>query len=212
MSAGASATRPSAQAEHNWPTVRAVDSGRRHPACLWIQTSPGGPPVVVAEFAPAAREASAAMTTREFAAAIKRIDGELGLFASPTVTYCDPAGRAAEAQTGESQLEVFERAGLVPIGEASGIRDGCVRLFDAIADPDLPLLVSKHCPWLLEALRGVRPDKQRPDLYDQRESSPYQHVLDALRYWAVNRRGAAADYEVPEPTPGPASGLWGRIW
>ena len=198
--------------ERNWPTVRAVDFGRRHPACLWIQSSPAGQPLVVAEFAPAAREASAAMTTQEFVAAIKRIDGQLGLFSAPAVTYCDPAGKAAEAQTGQSQFEVFQRAGLVPVGEASGIRDGCVRLFDAIADPELPLQVSARCPWLLEALRGVRPDKHRPDLYDQRESSPYQHVLDALRYWAVNRRAAAPAYELPEPAPGPASGLWGRIW
>ncbi len=197
---------------HNWPTVRAVDFGRRHPACLWIQTSPAGQALVVAEFAPAAREASAALTTQEFANAIKRTDRELALAVSPHATYCDPAGRAAEAQTGESQFEVFARAGLVPVGESSGIRDGCVRLFDTIADPDLPLLVSKACPWLLEALRGVRPDKHRPDLYDQRESSPYQHVLDALRYWAVNRVGPAADYEPPEPSVGPASGLWGRIW
>ena len=202
------------EAVHNWPTVRAVDFGRRHPACLWIQTSPAGQPFVVAEFVPAARAASAAMTTGEFADNIKRIDAELGLFAPPMVTYCDPAGKAAEATTGVSEFELFQRAGLAPIGEVSSIRDGCVQLFENIADKDLPLRVSRQrCPWLIEAITTVRPDKNRPDLYDQKESSPYQHVLDALRYWCVNtQRGPAVEYEEPEPTLGPASGLWGRVW
>jgi hypothetical protein len=197
----------------NWATCRAVDFGRRHPACLWIQTSPAGQPVVVAEFAPAARAASAAMTTGEFVQNIQRIDRELALFAPPTITYCDPAGRAAEAQTGESQFDIFYRAGLNPTGDPSGIRDGCVKLFDLIADAAQPLLVSKRCPWLLEALTTVTPDKHKPDLYDQAESSQYQHVLDALRYWAVNVRPAMLeDWEPAEPTPGPGSGLWQRTW
>jgi hypothetical protein len=198
-------------ATHNWQTVRAVDFGRRHPACLWIQTSPAGQHIVVGEFAPAARVASAAMTTDEFVENIRRIDKELGLFAEPKITYCDPAGRAAEAQTGESQFEVFQRAGLNPVGRPSGIRDGCVKMFDLIADEAQPLLVSRSCPWTIECITGVVPDKNRPDLYDQNESSQYQHVLDALRYWAINRTGPVA-YEPPEPTQGPASGMWGKVW
>jgi hypothetical protein len=203
------------RAEHNWKTVRAVDFGRRHPACLWIQKTPTGQPIVVAEFTPAQRVVSAAMTTAEFAQNIRRIDAELGLFEAPGTTYCDPAGKAASAQTGESEFDIFARAGLAPVGEPSGIRDGCVRLFNHISDPDLPLLVSDACPWLIECISTVRPDKAKPDLYDQSESSPYQHALDALRYWAVN--DVAFDYdewadEDEEPTIGVASGMWGRKW
>ncbi|MGA3168475.1 MAG: hypothetical protein ABSF14_20420 [Terriglobia bacterium] len=197
----------------SWSTCRAVDFGRRHPACLWVQTSPAGQPIVVAEFAPAARAASAAMTTQELVEHIQSIDRGLGLLTAPTITYCDPAGRAAEAQTGESQFEVFQRAGLNPVGQPSGIRDGCVKLFDLIADPDLPLLISKKCPWTLEAITTVTPDPHKPDLYDQAESSQYQHVLDALRYWAVNMRPAAPeDWEPMEAQPGPSQGMWGREW
>ena len=116
-------------------------------------------------------------------------------------------------QTGESEFDVFERAGLTPVGEASGIRDGCVKLFNLIADPELPLLVSEACPWLIESIATVRPDKGKPDLYDQREGSPYQHVLDALRYWAVN--DSSFDFEEWDPSDamvGPAAGMWGRKW
>ena len=47
-------------------------------------------------------------------------------------------------------------------------------------------VISSACPWLIEALATVAPDRQRPDIYDER--SPYTHVLDALRYWAVNEK------------------------
>ncbi len=175
-------------------TRRAVDFGFRHPAALWIQRLPSGQPVVVRELVPAFRDASAAMTTPELAARMLEIDAELGV--SPLGTFCDPAGKAAGAQTGESEFEVLQRAGLVPEGKPSGIRDGCVALLGLIADPDLPLLVSDDCPCLIEALTSVPPDKSRPDLYDQRESSPYQHVLDALRYWAINEALGVTEWYV----------------
>jgi hypothetical protein len=181
-------------AQSGLKTVRAVDFGFRHPAVLWIQRLPSGQPVVVREFVPAFHEASAALTTEELAGRIREIDAELGV--APSVSYCDPAGRAAGAQTGESEFEVLQQAGLYPDGKPSGIRDGCVALLGLIADPDIPLVVSDDCPCLLEAITSVQPDKTRPDLYDQRESSPYQHVLDALRYWAINESLGATDWYI----------------
>jgi hypothetical protein len=175
----------------NWQTVRCVDFGYRHPACAWIQTSPAGQPFVVAELAPAD------MTTDEFAAAIKRTDASLGLKPPPRVTYCDPAGNAANVQTATSEVQILRAAGLNPLSRASSIRDGCVRLMGLLADPAIPLVVSRSCPWLVEAFGAVRPDKHRPDLYD--ESSEYTHILDALRYWAVN---TAATTPVSAPVCG----------
>lgn len=165
-----------------WRTERAVDFGYRHPACVWIQTAPSGQPFVVAELVPSDT------TTDEFAAAIKRVDVALGV--RPHVTYCDPAGNAANVQTAKSEVETLREYGLNPISRASSIRDGCVRIMSALADQALPLVVSRSCPWLIEALSTVRPDKHRPDLYD--EGSDYTHVLDALRYWAVNNAVASA--------------------
>jgi hypothetical protein len=56
---------------------------------------------------------------------------------------------------------------------------------DAIADPDIPLVVSRSCSWTVEALGAISPDRKRPDVYD--ETSSYTHVLDALRYFMVNQ-------------------------
>jgi len=162
----------------NWRTVRAVDHGYHSPACLWIQTSPAGQRFVVAEFVPHR------LTTEEFAQAILAKERTFGLAEPPQVSYCDPAGRAANVQTAESEWEIFRRLGLNPVGRASGVRDGNLRLMAALADEKQPLVVSRDCSWLVEALGSIRPDKHRPDIPD--ETSEYAHILDALRYGLVN--------------------------
>ena len=173
---------PAIAAVHNYETWRAVDFGFHHPAALWIQIAPSGQFIVVAELA---RREPFNWTTEEFADQILKRDAELGLFEPPRGTYCDPAGRGVEAQTGESEFDVFKLKGLAPLAVASGIRDGCVRIMDTIADPNLPLLVSRSCTWTAEALGRISPDKHRPDVYD--EKSTYCHALDALRYFLVNQ-------------------------
>jgi len=187
----------------NWRTVRCVDFGYHNPACAWIQTSPAGQPFVVAELVPHE------LTTEEFAQAILAKERVWGLISAPQATYGDPAGRAVNVQTAEAEVAVFGRYGLGFIGKASGVRDGCVRLMDLLADPQLPLVVSRACPWTVEALSAVRPDRQRPDLYDK--GSAYTHVLDALRYWAIHHRAAASTPWEP-PTAGYAitAGFYGR--
>ena len=168
--------------KHNWPTWRAVDFGFHFPACLWIQEAPSGQVCVVAELA---GRKPFDWTTEEFAEAIYEKEATLGLVEKPRATLCDPAGNNKTAQTGESEVQFFKAKGLAPISEQSSIRDGCVRISDALAEPAIPLLVSRDCPWLTEALGAVGPDRQHPDIYDER--SVYCHVLDALRYYFVNR-------------------------
>ena len=163
-----------------WRTVRAVDFGWHHGAALWIATAPSGQPYVVSELL------VHRATTAEFAQAILERDRALGV--RPHVTYCDPAGKGVAVQTAESEFEIFRRAGLNPRGRSSGVRDGVLRIMAALADPDLPLVISREgCPWLIEALSNVRPDRHRPDLPD--ESSDYAHVIDSLRYALVNLTG-----------------------
>jgi hypothetical protein len=176
----------------NWSTVRCADFGYRHPAAAWIQTSPAGQPFVVAEYVPKDK------TTEEFIAGMKAIDAALGLVIPPRATYCDPAGNAVNVQTSESEIQKLAAAGLAPISKASSVRDGCVRLMSELADPNLPLVISLDCPWTIQAFSGVRPDKHRPDLYD--DTSEFDHILDALRYWAVNR------HKVPTTSPSIAGG------
>ncbi len=162
-----------------WTTWRGIDFGYRHPACVWVQKSPAGQYFVVGELAPSN------VTTEEFRDTIVAGDKRLGV--SPRYSYCDPQGNAANVQTAESEFEVLKRAHLAPRSKPSSIRDGCIRIMNLLADPDLPLVVSEDCPQLIRCLTQVKPDKSRPELYDQREDSPYQHLLDALRYLLVNK-------------------------
>ena len=69
-----------------------------------------------------------------------------------------------------------------------------MRLADALADPVLPLVVSARCEWLIKAFSTIRPDKNHPEVYD--EKSTYTHVLDALRYFFVNQ--AVGQQEWPD--------------
>jgi hypothetical protein len=187
-------------AQHNWETWRAVDFGFHWPCCLWIQTSPAGQYIVVAALA---RREPYNWTTEEFADKILAVDKALNLVEPPRATFCDPAGANVQAQTGESEFEIFKLKGLAPVGIHSSIRDGCVRIMDAIADPDLPLLVSRSLTWVVEALGAVSPDRKRPDIYD--ESSTYTHVLDALRYFFVNQSVGQGAWISPnwDEMPGP---------
>ena len=194
------------QPQHNWDTWRAVDFGYHHPACLWLQEAPSGQVCVVAELA---GRKPFDWTTEEFADAILAKDKTLGLVTKPRCTFVDPAGNGVNAQTGESEVLVFSVKGLAPVSERSSVRDGCVRISDALAEPQIPLLVSKDCPWLAEALGAVGPDRQHPDVYD--DSSTYCHALDALRYYFVNRPRVRHGYHgvsfggrspFPWPTPG----------
>jgi hypothetical protein len=176
--------------QHNWETWRAVDFGFHWPACLWIQISPAGQPIVIAELA---RRETFNWTTAEFADRILKMDGLLGLFEVPRGTYCDPAGKGVQSQTGDSEFRTFQIKGLTPIACTSSRHDGCVRIMNALADPNLPLVVSKSCKWLIEGLGAVSPDKGHPDVYD--EKSDYRHALDALRYFFVNRPvGGSVDW------------------
>ena len=184
----------------NWETWRAVDFGFHNPACLWIQLSPKGQPAVISELA---RREDFDWTTQRFAEEILKRDKELRLDVPMSGTYCDPAGTGVQSQTGESEFRVFQQYGLQPIATKSSIRDGCVRIMDCVGDPNLPLLVSKGCPWLCEALGSVSPDKRHPDVYD--EGSTYTHALDALRYFFVNRPIGHSQDWMPDyenfPTP-----------
>jgi hypothetical protein len=163
-----------------WRTYRAVDFGYRNSACVWAQVTPTGQLFIVSELLPKNT------TTREFAEQILARDKELGV--TPAATHVDPAGRSVNVQTSESEVEIFRQAGLRPTSRPSGIRDGCVRLTDLIADPAIPLVVSTACPQLVKAFTLLRPDKHSPEVYD--ETSDYCHVTDATRYLVVNLRQA----------------------
>lgn len=176
--------------QRNWPTWRAIDFGYRHPACLWAQRAPSGQLFIVGELLPVD------LPTREFRDAIVDTETPWALAPPPLASYCDPAGKAANVQTAESEFEVLKRARLNPRGKASGVRDGCMRIMDVLADKELPLIVSEACPGLIRALSQVKPHKTRPECYDF-DHELYSHPLDALRYLLVNLKGEAGAFTPP---------------
>jgi len=168
-----------------WPTFRAIDFGYRHPACLWAQQAPSGQLFMVAELLPEN------MTTSEFRDSILALERPWQLVYAPQASYCDPAGNAANVQTAQSEFEILRRARMNPKGKASSVRDGCVRVMDALAEPVLPLVVSDACPGLIRALQQVKPHKTHPETYDN-DHEIFSHPLDALRYLLVNLKDAGA--------------------
>ena len=186
---------------NNWPTWRAIDFGYRHPACLWAQRSPAGQLFVVDELLPCDT------TTPEFVAQIKAREQSFGLAVPVIASYCDPAGKAANVQTAESEFAVFTREGLRPSGKSSSVRDGCVRIMDLLADEAQPLVVAERCVGLIRALSQAKPHRSSPEIYDT-DHEIFSHPLDALRYLLVNLPRPTAEYDMPECT-GP---LIPRIW
>jgi hypothetical protein len=185
----------------NWETYRCLDFGYHSPACAWIQVSPKGQQFVVGELTPHD------LTTDEFAEAILEKEKSFGLIEQPRHTYADPAGNAVNSQSSRSEVQIFRRHGIHCRSKSSGVREGCVLLMNALADPELPLVVAKSCHWTIEALASVPPDPHQPERYDER--SPYEHILDALRYFMVNSpptgrpRSSASSVSRPRPPRGP---------
>ena len=52
-----------------------------------------------------------------------------GLAVPVIASYCDPAGKAANVQTAESEFASLPARDW-PLGQSSSVRDGCVRIMD----------------------------------------------------------------------------------
>ena len=187
---------------HNWPTWRAIDFGYRHPACLWAQRSPAGQLFVVDELLPQNA------TTPEFVAQIKAKEQSFDLAVPVIASYCDPAGKAANVQTAESEFAVFAREGLCPQGRSSAVRDGCVRIMDLLADEVQPMVVAARCSGLIRALSQVKPHRSSHEIYDT-DHELHSHPLDALRYLLVNLPQPAGEWSPPDYS---GQGVVPRIW
>jgi len=182
----------------NWEVTNGVDFGFVHPVCLWFQVSPSGQPFIFGEYLPTE------IPSPEFAQGC--IEYERDLLAAEGVElaaergpmYCDPAGKARNMQTSRSEFDVMQAAGFRPHGETSGFRDGCDLLTNAIAPPEIPLIIHPRCVKTIQALLQIPPDKLQPDVYLQKHPV-YSHPVDAARYWIVNNRRPRGTFELPRP-------------
>lgn len=184
----------------DWPLYRAIDFGYRSPfVCLWVQVTPGGRVHVLDEYVrtmlPVVQHAKA------IAIQDRRVVGSVDCPSSPLLrplanvpTYVDPAGRQKESTSGTACTELLASEGINCISKASTIADGLELIRTALA-PAVPasdgramLLIHPRCTHLVEAMSsyhypppgvagGDTPVKDGPD-----------HLIDALRYFFVNRR------------------------
>jgi hypothetical protein len=185
----------------NWQTWREIDFGLRHPACLWAQRSPKGQLFIVDELLPEN------VTTPEFAAQIKAREATYGLVEPPLESFCDPAGKAANTQTAESEFDNFAREGLCPKGKSSAVRDGCMLIMNLLAVEELPLLVSDRCEGLIRALSQVKPHTSRHETYDT-DHQIFSHPLDALRYLLINLPADWSDWPTIDYGWDPMPRMW----
>jgi hypothetical protein len=151
----------------------------RHAACLWAQCSPQGQLYIVDELL------TCDLATAEFAAAIKAHEAPFNLVEPSLVSYCDPAGKAANTQTTKTEFDVFAVAGLRPYGKNSGVRDGCVQIMNLLAQEEQPLVIASRCEGLIRALSQIKPHRANHEIYDK-DHELFSHPLDALRYLLVS--------------------------
>jgi len=164
----------------DWPTYRAMDFGYSAPlVCLWIQLSPAGCVHVLDEYV------KARLPLAQHAGAIlKRDPGPVA------ATFVDPAGRQKEATSGAACTELLAAAGIPCTWRRSTIAEGIELIRSALAPAagEPKLLIHPRCRALIDAFGEYHypppgstadPDKPVKDGPD--------HVIDALRYFFVNR-------------------------
>jgi len=165
-----------------WPTYRAIDFGYRNPlVCLWIQLSPDGRVFVMDEYV------RSRLPLNKQAAAIIQRDRPGG----PVVmTYVDPAGRQKESTSGKACTELLAAAGIPCVWRASTVNEGLelIRAALAPAAGEPTLVIHPRCTALVHAFNtyhypppGAAGDQDKPV-----KDGP-DHLIDALRYFFVNR-------------------------
>jgi hypothetical protein len=155
-----------------------IDFGYRNPfVCLWIRVDEFGRSHVIDEYVQAELEVDLHIEVikgRQHGA-VRRIG-------------CDPAGSARNEQTGQSNVNKLRAAGYKVGSKGSRIVDGLetIRAGLRSGTGETSLFIHPRCKHLIQAMRAYRygegrdetPVKDGPD-----------HLIDALRYYFVNRDG-----------------------
>jgi hypothetical protein len=167
--------------EEDWQWVLGMDFGYRSPTVIvWGAVSPEGVLHVVRE-----RVASRCLLNEHIDAILGGgLDDEAR---APAWIGIDPAGWQGNAQTGLSDAQQMQRAGLSVRARRTTIRAGLdllrARLRPASGEPTL--FISPQCPHLIESLERYHYDMQRPMSEEPAKDGP-DHAVDALRYLVTN--------------------------
>jgi hypothetical protein len=165
------------------PIYRTIDWGLNDFVCLWIQKDKRGTVYVVDEHW--TRQATVPTVAKE----IREKDKHLRI----EETYCDPAGRNRNDQTGWSDVDMFKRHGIhCDYNRQPWARDvvtGINKVRTALAPAFGPprLKIAGRCRNLIKAFDNYRL-REVNGLYIDEPIKPQEcdHFMDALRYFFVN--------------------------
>ncbi len=172
----------------NLPLYRTLDFGFINPfVCLWLQVDGLGVVRVIDEYIHS--RATIDVHAREIKSRTPRPEEKV------TATFCDPAGAGPNDITGTSVLRELRSLGIVTRCRRSTILEGIELIRRAIRSGDgkSSLLISPNCPRLIEALQCYHyPDATRAAGSElPYKDGVYDHPIDALRYFFVNRQHGA---------------------
>jgi phage terminase large subunit len=167
------------------PLYRTLDFGFVNPfVCLWLQVDHEGTVRVIDEYV------RSRVTIDVHAAEVKsRTPCPEERVAA---TFCDPAGAGPNDITGTSAVRELRGFGITTKYRRSTILEGIELIRRAIrcGDGKNSLVISPNCPRLIEALQGYHyPDAaQTPGGELPLKDGVYDHPIDALRYFFINRQ------------------------
>jgi hypothetical protein len=175
---------PDAEIEKGEGMYLGIDFGFRNPfVCLWIRRDCFGRSLVLDEYVRSEaqlEEHVAEIRSRIGHGPVRRVG-------------CDPAGSARNEQTGVSNVNQLRAAGFRVSCRRSTIQDGLemIRAGLRSGTGETSLFIHPRCKQLIAAMRAYRygeKDRAEVPLKDG-----HDHVVDALRYYFVNRDAAEVD-------------------
>jgi hypothetical protein len=188
---------------HNLPLYRAIDFGFINPfVCLWIQVDSDGIVRVIDEYirSRATIDIHAAYIL-DWRGQAQHARGSSFLNpqpatrnSQPIATYCDPAGSGVNDVNGSSAVRELRKFGINCRHRRSSVLEGIELIRRALKDGSgkSTLIISPRCKHLIEAFRCYHyPDDSIAEL--PLKDGLYDHPIDALRYFFVNRFGRSSN-------------------
>jgi phage terminase large subunit len=166
------------------PLYLAMDFGYLNPfVCLWIQIDRNGVTRVIDEYIQ-----NKTVISKHGETVILRTPGGLE---SISHAYCDPAGTHRNTVTGTSDIEELRDRGIRCTYRPSEILDGVELIRRALKNGQgkSHFAVDPKCRQLIEAMRCYHypQDAARRANEQPVKDGVYDHPIDALRYFFVNR-------------------------
>lgn len=101
---------------------------------------------------------------------------------------CDPAGRAKNEQTGESNVRLMRKAGYTVASTPSYITEGLEQIRAGLQTGDgrATLFIHPRCVNLIKAMQGYHYPEAGQSEKPEKDGE-FDHAVDALRYFYINR-------------------------